>query len=763
MEASTQTAGPLDRRTPADEISARLRTAEVLLNVYRRTAGMESLDEMLHTIVDIAARETGAERGTLFLHDEQTGELYSRVAQGRFSREIRLPSTQGIAGTVFTSGKGLIVADAYQSDSFDASQDEQTAFVTRSVLCAPVRTVRGNIIGVIQTLNKEHGEFTNADLEILEAMATQASDALRQTQLIERMRKTRAQELRFLEVVSDVTSEIELEVLLKKVMEEASRMLDAERSTLFLNDEKTNELWSLVGGGLKEKLRFPNHLGIAGAVFQSGKSIDIPYAYADLRFNPTFDKRSGFFTRSILCVPVVNKTGKVIGVTQALNKRGGPFTREDEARLRAFTAQVSIALENAKLFADVQNIKNYNESILESMSSGVITLDEEEHVVTCNAAGLRLLRVRSNEVLEKRAGEFFGGANAWMMDTLKRVEESQSAEILMDADLQVRDRKLSVNVTVLPLRSIEKTRLGSMIMIEDISTEKRMKSTMSLYMDPKIANQMLEGGADILGGKSDVATVLFSDIRGFTTLTEELGPQGTVRLLNDYFSIMVESIQREEGMLDKFIGDAIMAAFGLPISHGDDEDRAVRAATSMIQDLDTWNTQRVANGQPMINMGVGINTDVVVAGNIGSPKRMNFTLIGDGVNLASRLEGLCKQYGTRILISENTRAQLRGTYRVREVDRVVVKGKTEPIGVYEVLDYHTEQSFPELIEVMGHFNDGLSEYRRRRWDRAAKSFRQALQLNPQDSVSALYVERSDFFLQAPPPDDWDGTFVMKTK
>ena len=133
--------------------------------------------------------------------------------------------------------------------------------------------------------------------------------------------------------------------------------------------------------------------------------------------------------------------------------------------------------------------------------------------------------------------------------------------------------------------------------------------------------------------------MLFSDVRGFTTLTEKLGAQGTVSLLNDYFTIMVDCIQRESGMLDKFIGDAIMAVFGLPIAHEDDEDRAVRTAVSMSYELYDWNKERVAHGQIPVDIGIGLNTDVVVSGNIGSPKRMDYTIIGDGVNLAARLEG----------------------------------------------------------------------------------------------------------------------------
>ena len=150
--------------------------------------------------------------------------------------------------------------------------------------------------------------------------------------------------------------------------------------------------------------------------FNPARTINIPHAYADLRFNPAFDKKTGYFTRSLLCVPVINKNGKIIGVTQALNRRGGPFTEEDEARLKAFTAQVSIALENAKLFEDVQNMRNYNQSVLESMSSCVITLDEDGLIHTCNRAGHRLLGMDDSELINKSVDEVFTDKNAWIVE-----------------------------------------------------------------------------------------------------------------------------------------------------------------------------------------------------------------------------------------------------------------------------------------------------------------------------------------------------------
>ncbi|MCH8237973.1 MAG: GAF domain-containing protein, partial [Proteobacteria bacterium] len=315
--------GAPDRVALMRQADKKLQQAEMLLDVSRRVAAIESLDEVLKTLIEMIANELGAERASLFLNDGATAELYSRVAQGNISREIRMLNTSGIAGAVFTSGKGEIIADAYKDDRFNRKIDEQTGFKTRNIVCAPVKTVTGNVIGVTQALNKKDAAFTPDDLNLLEAIATQAAVALQSTQYVERMKKSREKEMEFLDVVSDVTSELELGTLLAKVMSEATRMLDADRSTLFLNDDKTDELFSRVAmGDSIGEIRLPNHMGIAGAVFTSGKTVNIPYAYADLRFNPAFDKKTGYFTRSILCVPIINKNAKTIGVTQVLNRRG---------------------------------------------------------------------------------------------------------------------------------------------------------------------------------------------------------------------------------------------------------------------------------------------------------------------------------------------------------------------------------------------------------------------------------------------------------
>jgi adenylate cyclase len=753
-------------RSGARLAATRLKDVKILLDVAARISGTESVEEVLDALVEMTSLAINCDRVTFFIHDQGSGELYSRVAQGLKRREIRMFDNEGIAGVAFRTGESIIVADAYADVRFNAKTDRETGYLTKAVLCVPLRTAKGEIFGVAQALNKLDGPFTKRDQVLLEGIATQAVPGLKNSQTVERMQKARAQELAFLDIVADITSQLDLDQLLQRVMAEATRILGAERSTLFLHDEKTGELFSRIAMGAKtNEIRFPNHAGIAGAVFSTGKTVNIPHAYADLRFNPAFDRQTGFFTRSIVCTPVINKQGKIIGVTQVLNKGGGVFSPEDESRLKAFTAQVAIALENAKLFDDVRKIKNYNESMLESMSNGVITLDENNTIVTCNTAGARILKQPSLQIIGRGAQEFFGGKNAWIIERIGKVRSANTANLAMDVELAFGERQISVNLTVLPLASGEGSQIGTLLMIEDISAEKRVKATMARYMDPAIAARMLDNSSDtsLLGGASTRATILFSDIRDFTALTEELGAQGTVAFLNEYFALMVECIVREAGMLDKFIGDAIMAAFGLPISHEDDEDRAVRAAIAMLRECRRWSSERVKRGQRPVEMGIGLNTDMVVSGNIGSAKRMDYTIIGDGVNLASRLESACKLYSAQILLSEHTFARLRGIYRVRNIDQVVVKGKSQPVSVYEVLDHHTDDTFPNIMDVVSYFNDGIQHYRAARFEKAIGQFSKALEFNPNDKLSALYVERCQHLCKNPPGESWNGVWVMTQK
>jgi adenylate cyclase len=581
--------------------------------------------------------------------------------------------------------------------------------------------------------------------------------------------KIRDEEIQLLEMTTALSFELNLVRLLAKIMETTKELLSADRCTLFLYDEKSDELWSQVAQGLDtQEIRFPSYIGIAGSVFTNGETINIPDAYADSRFNPGVDKKTGYRTRSILCMPVKNKKGTIIGVTQVLNKEGGPFTETDERRLRAFSAQASIALENARLFEDVLNMKNYNESVLESMSNGVISLDADRNIVKWNAAALRILRANGNSLSDDSSAAYiksvFSQTNSWVLETVGRVMETRTTDLTMDTDLFLTDGKaVSVNLTVVPLMNVQQQLIGTLAVLEDITGEKRLKGTIARYMTKEVADRLMEEGEAVLGGQTQEATVMFSDIRKFTTIAEKIGPQETVSLLNEYFTIMVDIIFNYKGTLDKYIGDAIMAVFGAPFSTGEDSDRAVRTAIDMLKALEEFNRERTCPAKEPIRIGIGINTDEVLSGNIGSLKRMDYTVIGDGVNLASRLESANKAYGTNILMSEFTYKGLKNSYICREIDMVLVKGKTAPVSVYQVLDYHNDISFPHRDDVLELFHKGLTSYRSRDWWKGMNYFERAARLNPKDAVSQLYRGRCRHFMENPPPENWNGIWVMETK
>ena len=329
------------------------------------------------------------------------------------------------------------------------------------------------------------------------------------------------------------------------------------------------------------------------------------------------------------------------------------------------------------------------------------------------------------------------------MQNLEKVKQSNRREIAVEMELRLGDGDTaSVNLAVNPLIDVNEEHIGSMLVLEDITSEKRVRSTMARYMSPEVADQLLAAGEAVLGGKDQKVSILFSDVRDFTAISEALGARETVSMLNEYFERMVDVVFSHGGVLDKFIGDAIMALFGVPFNGAARRRRRGRRWPTSCSWRWACSTATAAEaGKAPLDIGVGIATGVVVVGNIGSTRRMEYTAIGDSVNLASRLESATKYYGAKILISEATRADLRQPALLREIDRLRVKGKHEPVAIYEAMDHLTETVFPNLTATVERYAQGIQLYRAREFKDALGCFKEALTLHPGDKPSRIYVER----------------------
>lgn len=281
--------------------------------------------------------------------------------------------------------------------------------------------------------------------------------------------------------------------------------------------------------------------------------------------------------------------------------------------------------------------------------------------------------------------------------------------------------------------------------------KRRIKEAFGTYVSPVVVDQLLSHPELAeLGGRRAVLTVLFSDLADFTPISEEMDPEELVAFLNEYLTEMTEVVLRHEGTVDKFEGDAIMAFFGAPLPLPDHPARAVKAALEMQRSLDSLRRRWAEEGKPQVRMRIGINTGEVVVGNMGSHKKMDYTVMGDAVNLAARLEGVNKVYRTEVLMSGSTYESSGVT--AREIDIVRVKGKAQAVRIYEP----SEDLPPEVVRA---YEEGLKLYRERKWDEAASAFA----LFPEDGPASVMRERCLAFLRNPPPQDWDGVWEIAQK
>ena len=294
--------------------------------------------------------------------------------------------------------------------------------------------------------------------------------------------------------------------------------------------------------------------------------------------------------------------------------------------------------------------------------------------------------------------------------------------------------------------------------------EKRfIKEAFGQYLAPTIVKQLMDDPSKLkLGGEQKILTAFFCDIEGFAAISEKLFPEEMVELLNIYLTEMTNIIMVHEGTVDKFVGDAIIAFFGAPISFEDHARRSCFAALDMQRKLGELREYWKEQGKPELRMRVGINTGDVVVGNMGSLNRMDYTMMGDSVNLASRLEGVNKQYHTYITISESTYEQSKDDIEARELDLIRVVGKINAVKIYELLG-RTGEIEPAIDSILPLYNEGLKHYKNRRWNAGAKSFEKLLGIHENDGPSLTYFDRCIAFSNNPPPADWDGIFGMTGK
>lgn len=305
-------------------------------------------------------------------------------------------------------------------------------------------------------------------------------------------------------------------------------------------------------------------------------------------------------------------------------------------------------------------------------------------------------------------------------------------------------------------------------MVGELRQKEAITETFGKYVDPRIVKELIDDQRVSEGGEKRIMTVFFSDLEGFTTISEKFSPGSVVKLLNQYFTLMSASIRESNGIIDKYIGDAIMAFWGPPFTSAEEhpalaclaaleQQRLIRQFEAQLPEL-----LGLRRDLPRLNMRIGISTGEVIVGSIGSDVAKNYTVIGDNANLASRLESVNKNYGTNILICEHAWEMARNAIECREIDRIRVAGKSEPLSIFEVMGEKGKVS-PDMLRLKGHFEAGLAAYRASRWDEATREFETCLEINVHEKAAATFLARIISFRESPTHKEWDGIWNFTGK
>lgn len=491
-----------------------------------------------------------------------------------------------------------------------------------------------------------------------------------------------------LETLLDITNELSsfenVSVLLQEILIKSCAVLNASSGMILMQNENSDlfqieaefniDLEALKGVIFNKKRGFFNE------VYQQRKALHVQIAG-----DPFLSKTKCTYG---LIAPLLDKK-ELAGVIVLFDKesRAGvsAFDDSDTNMLSAIATQSGVAYNNIKLIENIKEAKTFNDNVMQSIVTGVFTTNLMGEINHVNRAAASIINLEREEVIGNHY-EYVFESNEIINELISKCEIA--LETISESQIQIdcNGKSTSVNISVSPLLNDLNEPIGSVVAMEDLSNLDKLKSTFKKYVSKQIVDQLLENDDMLnLGGQEQEATILFSDIRGFTSMSESMPPNEVVETLNEYFNLMIEIIFKYNGTLDKIIGDALMVIYGAPNSTEKDTENAVLTAIEMQEKLIEFNQQRIIHSKMPITIGIGINRGKVISGNIGSRQQMNFTVIGDSVNLASRLCSVAK--ADEIIVSDAVWKQIKTNkiFKNRKLNPVKVKGKAKPIEIKEIL------------------------------------------------------------------------------
>ena len=506
-----------------------------------------------------------------------------------------------------------------------------------------------------------------------------------------------------LETLLDITNELnsfdQISVLLQEILIKSCGVLNASSGLILIEDNNSDVLsigadFNLDTSGLKG-LIFNKKKGFISEIHENRKAINI--SIVDDLFLSKTDCKFG------LIAPLLDKKN-LVGVIILFDKESrqgiSPFQESDGNMLSAIASQASVAYNNIKLIESIKEAKTFNDNVMQSIVTGVFTTNLMGEINHINRAAANIINLDRDQVLGNHY-EYVFESNELLNQLITKCEMESKTLSETQILLECNGKATTVNISVSPLLNDSNEPIGSVVAMEDLSNLDKLKSTFKKYVSKQIVDQLLENEELLnLGGQEQEATILFSDIRGFTSMSETMAPNEVVETLNEYFNLMIEIIFKYNGTLDKIIGDALMVIFGAPIAHQSDTENAVKTAIEMQEKLIEFNQNRIINLKQPIKIGIGINRGKVISGNIGSKQQMNYTVIGDSVNLASRLCSVAAS--DEIIVSETVWKHVKDLkiFKSKKLKPVKVKGKVKPIEIKEILynrpDFHYEYAFNKI-------------------------------------------------------------------